>query len=162
MGMDKGTQGRESSGNGMAQGSAQENEQIIRRMFNTLNEHNSGKILPYLTENVRYTAVAFNETYQGHDGFTKYLDNWIRAFPDYKLEVTNIIASGSKAVCEFTARGNHTGPLRGSMGEIPATNKRVELKFVETYEMVNGRISVARNYFDLQSLMTQIGMTTKH
>ncbi len=150
-------------GNGAGtQGTPQENEALVRKMISTLNEHDANKMLPFMSDNVMISNVAFNKTYQGRDGFREYLTSWITAFPDYQLEVTNVVATNNKAMCEFTARATHSGPLNTPNGSIPATNRRVELRFVEAYELNNGKIAKGRTYFDPANLMSQIGLAQKH
>ena len=63
---------------------------------------------------------------------------------------------------EFTARATHTGTLTIPSGSIPATGRRVDLKFSESYDLVNGKIAKLRSYWDTGSLMAQLGLTTKH
>ena len=143
-------------------GNAQENEGLIRKMINVLNEHNVGKVLPFLADDVVVMNVPVNKTHHGHAGFGEFLNNWKNAFPDYKIELTNLICTADKCAVEFTARATHTGALTGPMGTIPATNKRVELKFAESYDMVNGKIAKNRSYWDSGSLMSQLGLLPKH
>ena len=66
-------------------GDGQGNEALMRKMFNVLNERSAGKMLPFLADNVTIINTAVNKTYQGHAGFSEYLNNYITAFPDYRL-----------------------------------------------------------------------------
>jgi steroid delta-isomerase-like uncharacterized protein len=138
-------------------GSAQANEALIRKMINALNERNVSKVLPFYADNAVTVNVPVNRTHQGHAGFSEFLNNWATAFPDYKLELTNILCTADKAAVEFTARATHTGTLASPMGNLPATNRRVEIKFNEFYELTNGKITKNRSYWDTSSLMSQLG-----
>ena len=151
------------TGNGsfVQPGNAQENEGLIRKMFNALNEHNVSRVLPFLADDVVVLDMPTNKTYQGHAGFNQFLTNWITGYPDYKLELTNVICTADKCAVEFTARATHTGTLMGPMGSIPATNKRVEMKFSETYEVMNGKIRKNHSYWDMAGMMSQLGLMPK-
>ena len=76
------------------------------------------------------------------------------AFPDGKLEVKNVVSSGNNAVCEFVARGTHKGDLQG----IAPTGKRVEIKIANVMELRDGKVYREREYFDVMSMMVQLGV----
>jgi len=75
------------------------------------------------------------------------------AFPDGKVEVTNVLGSGNNAFCEFVARGTHNGDLKG----IAPTGKAVEIHAANAMELRDGKVYREREYFDLMTLMVQIG-----
>jgi steroid delta-isomerase-like uncharacterized protein len=163
--MDKeGQAQRQGSGTGngpfVVPGNAADNERMIRRMYGVLNEHSASKMQPFMADNHVLVDVPTNRIYKDQKGFAEYLNTWINAFPDYKLEVTNLLATEDKCAVEFTARATHTGPLVTPMGTFPPTNKRIELKFSESYEIVNGKVTRTRSYWDTGSLMSQIAPTT--
>jgi predicted ester cyclase len=58
------------------------------------------------------------------DGSPAYNDMWAQGFPDGKVTIDRVIASGDHVVVEFTGRGTHTGTLATSIEEIPATGVR--------------------------------------
>ena len=62
------------------------------------------------------------------------------------------------ASAEFTGRGAHTGTMKGPTGDLPATQRRVELKCVESYRFRDGKLAEGRVYFDAFSLFTQLGV----
>jgi len=160
---EKGTpQGRgQMQGNGMQGGTAQDVENIVRRLFVANNEHDARKMLPFLATTIQGHDVPANKTFQGHGGFTEWMNNWITAFPDYKLEINNILATPEKCVVEFTARATHTGNLLSPVGNVPPTNRRIEMKFVESYELANGLITRSRTYYDAASMLNQLGLMQK-
>ena len=87
------------------------------------------------------------------------LKSWSAAFPDAKSEVTNQITDGDRVATAFTFRGTHTGPLSGSMGTIAATGKRIELRSCVICEVVGDKATLQRQYFDLATLLRQLGVT---
>jgi hypothetical protein len=48
--------------------------------------------------------------------------------------------------------------MKGPTGELPATQRRVELKCVESYRFRDGKLAEGRVYFDAFSLFTQLGV----
>ena len=59
---------------------------------------------------------------------------------------------------EITWEGTQSGPLPTPDGrELPPSNKRFTVKSVEVLEVEDGKIKVLRHYFDLMTILQQIG-----
>ncbi len=59
---------------------------------------------------------------------------------------------------ELTWEGTHIGPMAMPDGqELPPSNKRMTVKSVEVIEIEDGKIKVLRHYFDLMTILEQIG-----
>lgn len=86
------------------------------------------------------------------------METWITAFPDGQMEVTNIVASGDTVILEFIGRGTHMGVLKGADGSLEPTGRYVEMPFVESYDIRNGRIVGGRTYFDSAQMLRQLGV----
>jgi len=70
-----------------------------------------------------------------------------------------MIAQGNYVVTRWTGTGANTGPVRTPTGSsIPATGKKVVLKACDIYELKGGKIVRSWNYFDLASLLGQLGL----
>lgn len=132
-----------------------DNAAILREVYEAWNKKDLERVASFSMPDTRVTVVPFGSKMTARE----YEENWARAFPDGKIEVTNLVAQGDLVVAEFTGRGTHTGPLMGPGGEIPPTGRRVELQCVECLRFRNGKIVEARAYFDAATLMTQIGIT---
>ena len=59
---------------------------------------------------------------------------------------------------ELIWEGTQRGPMATPDGkELPPSNKPITVKSVEVMEIEDGRIKVLRHYFDLMTLLEQIG-----
>ena len=59
---------------------------------------------------------------------------------------------------ELTWEGTQSGPMAMPDGqELPPSNKRFTLKSVEVIEIEDGKIKALRHYFDLMTILQQIG-----
>ena len=59
---------------------------------------------------------------------------------------------------ELTWEGTQSGPMATPDGqELPPSNKRITVKSVEVIEIENSKIKVLRHYFDLMTILQQIG-----
>jgi steroid delta-isomerase-like uncharacterized protein len=110
-------------------------------------------------EDMEVEFVPFGQTFHGRQGFSDFIGGFKRAFPDLIVTVTNQVADENQVVNECTWRGTNTGPLITPMGEIPPTNRKVEGgRFIEVYEIKNGKLAVDRNYQDAASWLRQLGL----
>jgi predicted ester cyclase len=133
---------------------SQDLEKIVRDMYDAWNAKDLDRSASHAHADARMTNVPFGAAV----GFREYIENWARAFPDGKIELHSLVVQGDKAVAEFTGRGTHTGTLKGPTGELPATQRRVELKCVEIHSFRGGKLAEGRVYFDAFSLFTQLGV----
>jgi predicted ester cyclase len=129
-------------------------EACVRELYEAWNAKDLDRCASYALPGAKMTNMPFGTT----SGFREYETSWAQAFPDGKIELTSLVVQGDNAVAEFTGRGTHTGPLRGPTGEIPATQRRVELRCVECYRFQGDKIADGRIYFDAFSLFTQLGV----
>ncbi|MCI0399410.1 MAG: ester cyclase [Chloroflexi bacterium] len=58
------------------------------------------------------------------------------ALSGVSVELNEMVAEGDKVVARWTVRGVHTGDFMG----VPPTGKEVELKGINIYEVVEGKI----------------------
>jgi predicted ester cyclase len=132
-----------------------DNAAVIREMQEAWNHKDIDKAASFATPEARMTIVPFGAT----QSVREYEEGWARAFPDGHIQVTNMVAQGDCVMCEFTGSGTNTGPLRTPMGELPPTNRRAEMSFVEVYRMKNGKVAEGRLYFDAATMMNQLGIS---
>jgi steroid delta-isomerase-like uncharacterized protein len=138
--------------------SAQDNAALVRGFYDAWNSRDWGAFTSAVDEDAEVLTVPTGQVLRGPQGFRQYGESWASAFPDARVEVTNVVASEDGAVVEFTGRGTHTAPLVTPMGDIPATNKRVDQRFCDVYSLRNGRVRAQRAYFDIASLLQQLGV----
>ena len=95
---------------------------------------------------------------QGVDEVLRALDVWTIAFPDLKGTVKNVIVQDDMVMAEIQWEGTHNGLLKGPFGEIPATGKRGVINAVELFQFKGEKIVELRHYFDLMTILNQIGV----
>ena len=67
--------------------------------------------------------------------------------------------SGNTVVLEATWKGSHTGPLQTPKGSIAATGRPIEVRACIVMEIVGDKAKAQRHYFDMATLLDQIGVT---
>ena len=83
--------------------------------------------------------------------------DWKRSFPDAQGTINSTVAGGNTAVLEITWEGTQSGALAGPTGTIPPSGKRVVIPAVIVFTFQGDKINEAHHYFDMMSLLQQIG-----
>jgi steroid delta-isomerase-like uncharacterized protein len=104
-----------------------------------------------------YDEKATNRRIQAPEQIIEGLQVWVTAFPEGNGTVVRELEVGDVAVLELVWKGTHTGPLQTPSGTIPASNRAVELPACEVFRVEGEKLKSATNYFDLLTLLTQIG-----
>ena len=79
------------------------------------------------------------------------------AFPDLRVTIEDQIAEGDKVVTRWTARGTHSGPLKG----MPATGNTVAVTGANVARLSDGKIVESWFNFDMLTLLQQLGAIPK-
>lgn len=135
-----------------------DNLSIARRFYEGWNDRAFDELAGYVAQDGEQTVVGTGDVFRGPEGSHQYNENWATAFPDGRVTIDNMVASGDTVVVEITGRGTHTGTLVTSMGVIPATGKSVTLKLCDIIEFRDGKAARQRTYFDSGSMMAQLGL----
>ena len=89
------------------------------------------------------------------EGVVQYFRMMLAAFPDMRMAVEDVIASGDKAVARVTVSGTNTGEFMG----MPATGKSAAVKLIDITRF--GDDGLAREHWgvvDQLALMQQLGV----
>ncbi len=88
-----------------------------------------------------------------------YTQNFMTAFPGSKFEVLQTVAQGDYVVMNWTISGTNSGPLQAPSGAIvPPTGKKSTLVGSTTSLVKNGKVVHTWNYWDMASLLGQLGL----
>jgi len=90
----------------------------------------------------------------GRDGAKAFIGMYVKAFPDVKITIEDMIAQGDKVVTRWSATGTHTGELMG----IPATGKRINVTGLDITRYSGGKSVEFWGQFDLMGMMQQLGV----
>jgi steroid delta-isomerase-like uncharacterized protein len=89
-----------------------------------------------------------------------YSQNFLTAFPGSKFEILLTLAQGDYVVTHWKASGGaNSGPLRTpSGGSIPPTGKTATVVGSTTTQLKNGKITRSWTFWDMASLLGQLGL----
>jgi steroid delta-isomerase-like uncharacterized protein len=134
--------------------------ELIKKHLENYNASNWTDYKAALAPDVTYEEVPLRLNVRGADEWMKTVQRWKKAFPDMTATLLGAIESedGSEAALEIEWKGTHTGTLEGPMGTIPPTNKRGSVKGTLLMKVRNNKIVEARHFFDLLTVLAQIGV----
>lgn len=131
---------------------------LVRASHEAFNARDFDRVEELVDADFEHTNVATGETFHGPEGMKRFERGWIQAFSDAGTEIVGLYGGDDFAVVEFIGRGTHDGPLASPGGEIPPTGGRIETRFCEVFEARDGRLVRGRIYFDLATLLGQLGL----
>ena len=140
---------------------AEQMVKIGREQIDAFNNGDWERVQAVLAVDARYHELATQRKVEGPEKIVELFQGWKTAFPDAAGTVTSAVASGNTAALEVTWKGTHTGPLETAQGTIPASGKRQETPAAMVFAFEGGKIKESRQYFDLMTLLTQIGAQPK-
>lgn len=136
-----------------------DNEQIIREFYEAFNNHEVDRVPEFVAPNCDWVDVPTGTHVSGPEGVRGFWENVYRAFPDYKAEITNVVAAGDWVIAEFIGRGIHSGMYTMPNGnQLPPTGHRVAVEMCEIRMLRNGKIVAGRGYYDLNTMLNQLGL----
>jgi steroid delta-isomerase-like uncharacterized protein len=124
------------------------------------NDKNWDNVRASLTPDALYDEVGTHRKIQGLDQVVDCWQGWARAMPDSKATIHGAIASGANVCIEMSWRGTHTGPLELPTGSVAGTNRSVDIRACQVFEMSEGKARTIRHYFDMATLLQQLGITS--
>jgi predicted ester cyclase len=94
--------------------------------------------------------------------FAEIARRWISpfqsAFPDFEMEIIDLVAEGEKVVAHFKCSGTHRGEWLG----VPATGQRFEdVDEIYIFRVHDGRLVSALGVEDNLTRMRQLGVTPR-
>jgi len=90
----------------------------------------------------------------GPEGERAFISTFINAFPDVRMTIDSIEASGDVVHASVTYRGTHTGELMG----ISPTGKTTVVTVKTTSRIVNGQIVESGAEWDPNEMLRQLGV----
>jgi steroid delta-isomerase-like uncharacterized protein len=93
--------------------------------------------------------------FEGREAVRDFFAGLFSAFPDFRIEVLQVVGDETHAVVQWHAHGTFTGaPFQG----IHATGRSVDLRGCDVMEFDNGKLKGNTIYYDGLTFARQIGM----
>jgi len=130
--------------------SLEENKAIILSLY----EADNKKDLSILDEVI--SPDFFDPMFQlrGAKGYKQFETVFFKGFPDWIETIEDVIAEGDKVWVRFTATGTHTGEFLG----LAPTRKKVTVKAVQIWRLVDGKVVAKDSIMDWGDAFIQLGL----
>jgi steroid delta-isomerase-like uncharacterized protein len=122
------------------------------------NDKNWTNVRASLTPDALYDEIGTHRKIQGIDQVVDCWQGWARALPDSQATIHSAFASGNTVCIEMSWRGTHTGPLELPSGSVAATKRSIDIRACQVFEMSDSKARVIRHYFDMATLLEQLGI----
>jgi steroid delta-isomerase-like uncharacterized protein len=130
--------------------------QAVRDEIADLSRQDLEAVLGYYSEDVYFEDVSVPEPCRGKAAMRAFMAGFYRAFPDLRIEVCNIIASGNLVAAEYALLGTHGGEFMRH----PPTGRTFRIPVVSIYEHDGSLFTRETVYYDSASLLTQLGIAS--
>lgn len=131
--------------------------QLVLRNGDAVNNHDLAAVAETLAPDLE--VIGPDGTYQGRDRFVAEIGTLLKAFPDYRLVVDELIIEGDKVAYVARLEGTHLGPYQTADGRtVPPTGKQIALQMVNVRHVRDGKIVKLVNSWDRLSLLAQLGL----
>jgi steroid delta-isomerase-like uncharacterized protein len=138
--------------------SEQENIKMANAFFEAWNAGDLSKSLQYLSDDFMVEAPGSPTPLTAQQNLA-YNQNFLTAFPGSKFQVLFTVSQGDYVVSHWKITGKHTGPLMSPSGKaIPPTGKSATVSGTTTSQIKNGKIVRGWTYWDMTSLLGQLGL----
>jgi predicted ester cyclase len=142
---------------------AQEHAALAQSLADLFNNRQSDpawleKSLAAFAADAEVVIAASETTFQGPEGYKRFIRFFVENFPDSRSELRNVLATEDQVVREGTWRRNNTDPLYLPSGALPATGHAGGVWFCQILHIRNGKIASLRCYYDMTTLLEYFGL----
>jgi len=134
-------------------------EIIVRKYMDAWNNRDVDAIVSFFADGGEYIDVTnvnngWAAPWRGRDAIREAVRDMYAGVPDLAFDVSFIRAASDYAVVEWTMKGTHSGDWE----TLPATHQTLAVPGVSVIQLVDGKISHQRDYWDGYLFSSQLGL----
>jgi ketosteroid isomerase-like protein len=137
-------------------------EQQTRQMIAVVNTRNVEQVVEQYAENASFQVPSMDAPIHGRNAIRAYYTGNFAAFPDWTIEPTEVLVSGTTSVVVNSVHGTQTGPLASPNGKysIAPTNRKISQELVTRLVFnEHGKVQTLRAFGNPSELYTQLGLS---
>ena len=112
------------------------------------------QVIALFTEDCVYEDVTLGAANHGSDQLRAFASGFMTAIPDLAFTCESSLACGDVLAIEWRMTGTHANDLPG----MPATGRPFDLRGASVIELREGRGTACRDYWDMATLLKQLGL----
>jgi ketosteroid isomerase-like protein len=128
--------------------------EIHRAAHEAFNSRDWDGMRALTSPDVVFSDRARGLTARGFDDFLAWVREWPTGMSDARVDEPQYLDAGTHSICRFRGRGVNDGP----MGPVEGTGLPVDIAFCEIVRVDGDRIVEGEMYYDVMTLMTQLGV----
>jgi steroid delta-isomerase-like uncharacterized protein len=130
-----------------------DNKKVVRRMYEEVwNKRNLEVTKELIAPSHAVQLFDAADSGVGPEAYARNVVQFVRAFPDLKFTVIDMVEENEKVVALWNISGTHKGEFRG----IAATGKRVSVDGITISQLADGKIMDSYVSLDMWSMMRQL------
>ena len=134
------------------------NEEVIRRSFEALNRGDVTAYVQYIASNMTNFNVV-----RGPEGIRRGVEDILTTFPDWRMEIEELIARGDTVVVRMKVSGTHRGvgklPMNGGLlVGVEPTQKHFSVEHIHWFKVRDGKVIDHTATRDDIGMMRQLGL----
>jgi steroid delta-isomerase-like uncharacterized protein len=123
------------------------------------NQHDPDTFVAFYAEDATVFDPMYPQPLRGRDALRTDFGEFLTAFPDAQFEIGRVVASDDTVAFELIARGTNRGPIAFPTGQIPPTNRAIELPQAVFARLDDrGLVIEEHRYYDVGGLVEQLGL----
>jgi steroid delta-isomerase-like uncharacterized protein len=132
------------------------NEQTVRKIYDAFNSRDIPLLATLFADDCETTDMGTGRRYLGFVGFMEWVKPFADAMPDSTATPGFILERNDWIATEHVGRGTHTGTWVTPDGEIPPSQRQIEIRFAEFFRLLNGKVVEFRAYWDSATVARQM------
>lgn len=133
---------------------AEKNKETMTKVMDSFNSGNMDSIGNWVGDNFVDHNPDPNVKSTGIQELRDMIKMYHTAFPDMKQNIMGMWADNDKVIAHFNMKGTNSG----TMGEMPATNKSIDINGVDIVRFENGKAVEHWGYWEESKMLTQLGL----
>jgi steroid delta-isomerase-like uncharacterized protein len=134
---------------------------MARKYADAMNGHDPKAFSALYADNAVAYDPFYPEPLRGRPAIEQDATSFFKGFSDLRVEVHNVLDKDDRTgAAELGFKGTHDGTLSSPQGDVPATNKKIDMRGVGVMKLNDqGQIVEERRYYDTGQMMQQLGLT---
>ncbi|MEZ0369927.1 MAG: ester cyclase [Candidatus Sericytochromatia bacterium] len=131
---------------------SEQNKALVRRVFEGMNRGDVQVFDEVLSP--EYKNHNMPMPVPGPEGMKQVIGMFRSGFPDFKVDLEQVLADGDRVVSQGVWTGTHQGEFMG----IPATGKPISVGYIDIWRFVDGKAVENWVQMDMVGMMQQLGV----
>ncbi len=123
---------------------------VAEKLIAAWNSHSPDKMVSLFTEDIFYEDVAFGEISHGSAELRKFAASEFAGVPDLELKLVRANVHGGHGTVEWM--------FSGTDKDVYKTGKKFSVRGVSVIDVRNGKISRCLDFYDVSTVMRQVGL----